>query len=463
MVFLTLISKFNKAACPFVLRHGLSLRYALGRGVVRDNPILDAVLLLPFCQKMMSLELRDDIAKLSKQASRFDQWTEDLFDRIFGKDEKLDKLRKDPLSILESALRPVLVPNEKWSDINRWMFHGRFVSWARNEYLHTMYSSELHKAFTKFPTLRRGPQVSSVLRDQLLREGRKGDNKRTLIYRIQNLPTTNMIIQAFNMDGWNGQKDREATWLQMERLVEQLNGQLVAVPGTSRQVALIEPDTSLSDLSLEDILELAGGQVANYNAFNLLCEHFKLSQLLTKEYVAGLVDYLKKRAVGSSIMVMYISEAEVLKNLISDELHKPHDGKKMSWNAATIKVDRPERICHQIDRLAHGHDQIFVICNTMPAGQDFSKEFREFGVDEYILIGEADDGSFGNNWETWGNQLMLNDEQSKLRPPFEAGGYQRINIHELDEYQFSISDCKDSANSSTVSFRLERAARNSEP
>mmetsp|Transcript_27878 Transcript_27878/g.41145 ORF Transcript_27878/g.41145 Transcript_27878/m.41145 type:complete len:461 (+) Transcript_27878:109-1491(+) len=458
MVFLTLTSKFNKAACPFVLRHGLSLRYALGRGVVRDNPMLDAFLFLPFCQKIVSLELRDDIAKLNKKASRFDQWIEDLFDRIFGKDEQVDSTRKDPLSILESTLRPVLVPNEKWSDVNSWMFHARFVSWARNEYLHAMYSSQLHEAFIKFPTLRRGPQISPVLRDQKLRRVRKGDDKRTLIYRIQNLPTANTIIKAFKMDGWNGQKDREATWLQMERLVKQLDGQLVSAPGTSRRVALIEPGKDLSALSLEDILELAGGQVANCNAFNLLCEHYKFPQLLTKEYVVGLAGYLKKRAVGSSIMVIHIGEAELLNNLISDELHSRN---KIAWNSATLSVDHPEEICAAIDCLAQGHDQIFVICNSMPPGQDFSKAFRESRVHEYILIGEADDVSFGNSWETWGNEV--NEEQSKLRPPFEVGGYQRKDIHELDEYQFSISDCKISANSSTVSFRRKMTASNSEP
>lgn len=439
-----------------MLRQALSLRYSLGRGVVRDNLMLDSVLLLPLCQKIISLELRDEIAKLNKKPSRFDQFTEALFDRIFGENEQLDKIKKGPLTILESTLRPVLVPNEKWSDVNRWMFHARFVSWARNEYLYTMHSSELHDVFTKFPALRRGPQLSSALRNQMRREVGRDDNQRTIIYRAQNLPSTNTIVKAFGMDGWTGQKNRNATWLQMDTLTKQMDGQLLSVPETSRQIPLIEPDTDLSALSLEDVLELAGAQVANSNAFTLLCEHFKISQLLTKEYVTGLVNYLKKRASGSSVMIIHVGEAELLKNLIIDELNASRRGKKILWKSAMLSASDPEQIRSGIKHFAVGCDQIFIICNSMPAGHDFTKAFRDSGVDEYILVGEADDGSFGHNWQTWGNRSMRGgelEEEDSLSAPFEADSYKRMNIHELDKYQFSFSDCKESANASTVSFR----------
>ena len=35
----------------------------------------------------------------------------------------------------------------------------------------------------------------------------------------------------------------------------------------------------------------------------------------------------------------------------------------------------------------------------MPQGVDFTAEFREAGVDGYVLIGEAWDGCVGHNWE----------------------------------------------------------------
>ena len=39
----------------------------------------------------------------------------------------------------------------------------------------------------------------------------------------------------------------------------------------------------------------------------------------------------------------------------------------------------------------------------MSQGVDWTAEMRKFSIDEYILIGETDNGSCGNKWLTWGN------------------------------------------------------------
>mmetsp|Transcript_11868 Transcript_11868/g.18208 ORF Transcript_11868/g.18208 Transcript_11868/m.18208 type:complete len:164 (+) Transcript_11868:1010-1501(+) len=156
-------------------------------------------------------------------------------------------------------------------------------------------------------------------------------------------------------------------------------------------------------------------------------------------------------------MIINVGEAELLKNLIIDELNASRRG-KILWKAAMLSASDPEQIHSGIEHFGIGCDQIFIICNSMPAGHDFTKAFRDSGVDEYILVGEADDGSFGNNWETWGNRSIIPgelEEEDSLSAPFEADGYRRMNIHELDEYQFSLSDRKESANASTVSFRRQ--------
>ena len=45
-----------------------------------------------------------------------------------------------------------------------------------------------------------------------------------------------------------------------------------------------------------------------------------------------------------------------------------------------------------------------VLCAWMPMGRDLSRAFRRCeSVQEYVLLGEADDGACGDNWETWGN------------------------------------------------------------
>ena len=62
--------------------------------------------------------------------------------------------------------------------------------------------------------------------------------------------------------------------------------------------------------------------------------------------------------------------------------------------------------------------QLIVLCRWMPMGEDWTKEFRDGGVDEYILIGECDDGNCGHNWLTWGNKAyyLSNPEKASEKP-----------------------------------------------
>jgi len=104
------------------------------------------------------------------------------------------------------------------------------------------------------------------------------------------------------------------------------------------------------------------------------------------------------------------------------------------------------------------YDQVIVLCSWMPMGQDWTALFRDSGVDEYILIGEADDGSCGHNWWTWGNPAFAEDDQgsSPPIPPYEEDGYIRWDMDVLTPFQFSSFDCKVSKSSKTVSFRKTR-------
>lgn len=111
--------------------------------------------------------------------------------------------------------------------------------------------------------------------------------------------------------------------------------------------------------------------------------------------------------------------------------------------------------------------QVVILCSWMPMNQDWTAMFRRAGVDEYILIGECDDGQCGDNWETWGNREFLSDLEAELsgapddpspaqRPkPFEKDGYKRSDLDTLALYQFSRFDCKVSKTGRTVSFRRQ--------
>ena len=93
-----------------------------------------------------------------------------------------------------------------------------------------------------------------------------------------------------------------------------------------------------------------------------------------------------------------------------------------------------------------------VLCSWMPPGQDWTADFRRpvdiandataYGendgdegeeperlVEEYILIGEADDGTCGHNWHTWGNADFRTEEDA----PHDLDGYERVNLSDLTE------------------------------
>ncbi len=121
--------------------------------------------------------------------------------------------------------------------------------------------------------------------------------------------------------------------------------------------------------------------------------------------------------------------------------------------------------------------QVIVICSWMPMGQDWTSQFRKANVDEYILIGEADDGSCGDNWLTWGNPAFYDqsagiktssdhDEESNFfdsegnpSPLYAKEGYQRMDMDPLTNYQFSSFDLANSKSSKTVSFRKRKQKR----
>lgn len=75
-------------------------------------------------------------------------------------------------------------------------------------------------------------------------------------------------------------------------------------------------------------------------------------------------------------------------------------------------------------------------------------------VEEYVLIGEVDDGTCGHNFHTWGNPDAYDDGDENIPvAPYIADGYQRVDLEELSLLQISRFDCKRSSESQTVSFR----------
>jgi hypothetical protein len=477
MVFL--VSRLNKVAGPFLLRHGLALRYRLGGGIIRDNPTLDAFLLLPLSQKLISLEIEQESSAtlsssvLAKGPSAIvNEWTDKTFDSVFGKDKEERKAvtpEKNTKSPLERYLRPILVPNERWSDVGVWRFHSRFIKWARAEYLQEAHGTAVRVAFQKNPKLRQGPQISmGNSSSDIVRQVLGAAHEKKGEVRSATLPTTDTLIRAFGMQKWNRKgKDSDAIWNRMTELASELGGQVIAIPGTSLRFADLPEDLDTSKLAVEDILDLVGGHVASCGPLNVLCEECNIYQLWSKEYIAGLAEYLVNRqsSPGKTLVLDVGAGDGLLARLLKEHFQPKRTAPDIlavddgSWGISPKTNDVEKlKFTDAIEKYAADYEQIIVLCSWMPMGDDWTASFRKAGVKEYILIGESDDGNCGCNWETWGNPEFCEDDAiddtvRAVRPAYEADSYKRFNLSTLTPFQFSRFDSADSANSATISFR----------
>ena len=490
--------RLNRVAGPFLLRNGLWLRHALDGGKIQDNPFLDQIFVIPWAQQVISLEIHQDIHDRRKRSeSLIEQWVEKAFDSVFGEGPDHEYLHKITdsqlrLKILESYLRPVLVPNEKWSDVVRWQYHTRFLKWAREEFLFAKYRSALLDGLERYPNLRSAPQIAAAVQNRVCNrvfgDPKKDDN--TLL-KTSELPSAKLVIDAFGMQQWTRDKDEEGEFARMEEIAVDLGGSIAAIFGSSMRLANIPLETNVGKLSVEELLEVAGAHVASCGPLNVLCNEYDIYQLWTKEYIDGLCEHLHERVEsydGETVIVDVGAGDGLLGNLIRQKLNKKvrsevfHSSKmpgteikKLKALPEVVSVDNgswrikpkasvePLAVDVAIKKYAcDPSKQVIVLCSWMPTDIDWTTIFRAEKVDEYILIGEYDDGNCGDNWETWGNHEFLPENYQVLdlqtdKPcPFEKDGYKRQTLEKLRSYQFSRFDSADSSNSATISFRTQR-------
>lgn len=454
MVVLSIFSKrINRWLGPALLRNGIQLRYTLGRGVVRDNASLDAFLLLPVAQKLISLEVHEQ-ALGSLFAPEKEQPVRSADERI---------------QIFESFVRSSLVPNEMWSDVLRWQFHNRILKWCRMEFLQAKYGTRFH--------LKRS--------------------------RGRNLPTADQVKEAFGMQGWAPFKTNKRFHIMNTLVREKLGGQVLQLRGGGVVTAIVSDSSkSVADLTLEELLEVAGGFVSTCGSWNTFCEIHDIYQLWTQEYVERLGDYLRLRvqSFAGETIVLDVGAGdglltEALEAYLAQQPRRSNRKYRIpkiiatddgSWNIspkAWVEGLSVEEALHVHASDCHSK-QVIVLCSWMPMGEDWTRFFREKNVQEYILIGEADNGQCGDNWETWGNPFYSgqydgeNEEQIDSlfqdradekderqivsnqiihsvteEPPYKRDGYVRKDLDNLLPYQFSRFDCKVSKTGKTVSFR----------
>jgi len=513
----------------------------LGGGVIKDNSFLDNILLIKWAQKLVSLEVHDDCLKLMADASSnnnnsMDEWIDRTFDSIFGASAEEAKRKIMPrserrVSVLEQYLRPALVQQEKWSDVMKWNFNRHFIKWARTEFLRAKHGTAVQDSLQTYPKLRQSPQLSAMSSRRLsgmfqFVQGSTESNSPASNATIT-LPSTSLVEKALHLSEWKKCKVPKGSKQYVQELATRLGGDIIELRRGAMRFASIPPEADVSTLSLEEILELAGGHVAHCGPLNALCEERDIYQFWTREYVELLANYLLKRTnsfsgttivldvgAGDGILAKSIELAmsrEIRGESASNGQSKASKqrggqlgrGKKTftaptrqqmkvpaiiavddgSWSiskkASVEKMSVEEALTTYCGNNDMGQDlkngcenkQVIVLCSWMPMGVDWSALFRQALVDEYILIGECDDGSCGDNWKTWGNHSFLSDDveelldhketatdaaESAVFPLFEVDGYTRIDIDDLLPYQFSRFDSAVSKTGKTVAFRRKK-------
>jgi hypothetical protein len=526
MVLLTASARLNQWLGPQLLRWGIYLRYALAGGILRDNPRVDALCGLPLAQKLIQIEVHDESKEqVMAEAVKNPYFTE--------QDESAARIR-----VFERFLRPVLIPNARWSDVRKWQFHSRLIKWVRAEFLIAKYGSSVRRIFRSFPTLRKSPQLgggrgptngsaSSGMTGKFpfdLFSVDGSSNPIEMENYIAKLPYSTLVSKAFGMSDWSNTKDLVASREHMVRIAAQLDGSVLELRGGNVAFARIPDTASLADLSLEEVLEVAGGHVMQCGPLSALCEEAGIYQLWTRDYVEQLGRYIMQRSKampnGNNVVVLDVGAgdgilAEMLRDVFNADLDRsvvkepafrnranrkgmltpreiPKAHSKIptivasdsgAWNISPIGNVKRYTVQEAIDTYAalRGYS-VIVLCSWMPMNEDWSATFRKGNVEEYVLIGECDDGQCGDNWETWGNpKHLLDDIDSALDSsedpfssdraeyaknpvdldsdksnvklaPYVVDGYERHDL-DLALHQFSRFDCQGSKFGSTVSFR----------
>lgn len=589
------ISKYvTKWIGPPLFRKGLSLRNKLapvsgvGTTTANNNYWLDMACMVPYSQKLLSLAIYDESRRKtsefrkeyhreqeSKQqgvsSSNSSSQQEAMMAMTMMMDPKaVRRLSEIRLNVLDEYLRPSLISNNLWSDIeDNWRYNNRIVAWARKEFLISKYGPYIQEALVAYPQLRNSPQLSSggaggdkrkflldlVHRGEINTDNITGDAASTQKSPFLQLPSTETILDAFRMKKWSIEKDMGRLKESLVPVAKSFGGTIVQQKqqpsskngNTMTQHIEVPRQTNVGSTDLEDLLEVVTkGYVKNCGPLNALCQEANFYQFYSKEYVQRLGDYLLKRtaprrsastrqspstdsssdqdfleerpSMSPLTVVLDIGAGDgLLMHCLKDYMERKtmglplSDSKKgnqkrsnqrkndiknniqqplviptmvatddMSWRIFTKAKVEKLSVIQALDKytasttarddgndgVAEQRPEVIVICSWMPMGQDWTALFRKAQVDEYILIGEADNGSCGDNWLTWGNpdfyESPTNDNDNNdvdvdtRTPPYESEGYQRVDMDALTKFQFSSFDLANSKSSKTVSFRRRK-------
>ena len=344
------------------------------------------------------------------------------------------------LDELEQTLLPLLLPHPKFSpdaiDLADLESNIRFRSWAREVYLSLKYGSD--------GTL---VQAESELR------------------ALDEPHDLGMIQELFGIDTWNRSPD---------------------LPENAPQIALVKAyeqgeEDQLRQWTLEQALECLGCVVVGLNAFNVYCERHGIFELFSREYIDALSDHLIQSAVrnksGAAAMLgengdapLRVLEVGAGSGKLSAYLQRALESKGQlgsfdvhATDSGTWRI-KPEFAVQKISyqrALAEFQPHV-VLCSWMPSGDDWTAAFRSTpSVQEYILIGEVDDGCCGHPWLTWGVSPFAGQDSVFEKNRSVQQAKQRFSPLPLDIFQW-LGSQSEKAKAKTLAkypYRIDASGR----
>jgi len=192
----------------------------------------------------------------------------------------------------------------------------------------------------------------------------------------------------------------------------------------------------------------------------------KVFEFFNEEYLNAFADYFVSRINEYSankerpLIILEIGAGNGrLSHFLEQKLEEriPKQTKVIATDSDTwaLKKDFPvEQLKH--DEAMKKYNPDIVIFSWMPYREDSSKDIRKVkSVQEYILIGETDEGCCGDEWETWGQSWAMDEDyEGEKTPLYELDGFKRENLDDLSELQICRTDDPgDYFHSRTVSFK----------
>lgn len=190
-------------------------------------------------------------------------------------------------------------------------------------------------------------------------------------------------------------------------------------------------------------------------------------EVLNEEFIDAFTDYLVTRAESFDVtegQPVTILEVGAGNGRLSYFLQKKLE-EKFPGKIRVVATDSGEWELKQVFPVeVIGHDDALkkyqpkiVIFSWMPPFEDYSADFRKMdSVEEYLLIGEADDDMSGDAWLTWGIDPTAYKKKPEDRaiPPYEVDGFERENLVDISKKQICRTDFPgEYFHSKTVSFK----------